>query len=125
LEKQYKSKAKFILVYIREAHPLDGWVKGKSSNINDPKTFAERVGAATKCTKAFKFEFTTVVDDMLDSTAVKYAAWPERLFVVGKSGKIIYSGGQGPRNFFPLTNARSVDKKGKDQSLQAFLKTLK
>ena len=28
-----------------------------------------------------------------------YAAWPERLFVVGVDGKIAYAGGQGPFEF--------------------------
>ncbi len=93
------------------------------SNILDPKTFAERNQAAAQCTKALKFNFTTVVDDMKDTTAVKYAAWPECLFVIDKVGKIAYVGGQGPREFFPLKSARSLGKDGKDRSLQAFLES--
>ncbi len=30
-----------------------------------------------------------------------YAAWPERLYVVGTDGRIIYKGGMGPFYFDP------------------------
>jgi hypothetical protein len=42
-----------------------------------------------------------VVDDMDDTADNAYAAWPERLFVVGADGRIAYAGGQGPFGFSP------------------------
>ena len=30
-----------------------------------------------------------------------YAAWPDRLYVVDRDGKIAYKGGPGPRGFKP------------------------
>ena len=40
-----------------------------------------------------------VVDSMDNAFDKAYAAWPERLFVVGVDGKIAYAGGQGPFEF--------------------------
>ncbi len=40
---------------------------------------------------------------LLDKTDNKvnraYAAWPDRLYVVGTNGKIAYQGAQGPKGF--------------------------
>jgi hypothetical protein len=38
------------------------------------------------------------IDDRVDGL---YAGWPERMFVVGRDGKIAYSGRQGPWGFKP------------------------
>lgn len=42
-----------------------------------------------------------VVDDMNDSAERAYAAWPERLYVVGTDGRIAYAGRMGPFGFDP------------------------
>jgi len=36
---------------------------------------------------------------MEDSVAEAYAAWPDRLFIIGADAKIAYSGARGPRGF--------------------------
>ena len=112
------------MVYIREAHPKDGWALGDTSLIEDPKTLDERQAAATVCAATYGFEFTAVVDDMLDSTAIRYAAWPERLFVIDPQGRVAYAGGQGPTDFHARSSAASVGADGRDVSLEAFLEAL-
>jgi hypothetical protein len=42
-----------------------------------------------------------VVDGMDNKVGEAYAAWPERLYVVDPSGKILYAGGQGPKDYKP------------------------
>ena len=101
---------------------MDGWALGKTSVIVDPKNQEERQGAATQCTQSYGFEFPTVVDDMLDSTAIQYAAWPERMFVIDPDGRVAFSGGLGPSAFHVRKGGRAVDSKtGLDTSLEAFL----
>jgi hypothetical protein len=56
-----------------------------------------------------KFNFPVVVDTMDDATAVDYAAWPERIFVVDEQGKVAYAGHQGPWGFWP--SERSIRKR--------------
>jgi hypothetical protein len=38
---------------------------------------------------------------MQDTTSRAYAAFPDRLYLVGKDGKLVYTGGKGPRGFKP------------------------
>lgn len=41
------------------------------------------------------------MDSMDDKTEKAYQGWPDRLYVVGKDGKIAYAGDKGPRGFDP------------------------
>ncbi len=42
-----------------------------------------------------------IIDGMDNAVNNAYSAWPDRLYVVGKDGKIAYKGGAGPRGFQP------------------------
>ncbi len=42
-----------------------------------------------------------VVDGVDDVANQAYAGWPDRLYLVGKAGKIAYAGGRGPFGFKP------------------------
>lgn len=117
---KFGTKAEFLFIYIREAHPMDGWKMGKDSTINDPKTIAERESAAKKAVSVTKIKFQVLIDGMDDIVAMKYAAWPNRLFVVDKVGKIAYSGKQGPAGFWP-TDSHIRPKGAEGKSLFGFL----
>jgi hypothetical protein len=51
--RQYRGRMAFLLVYIREAHPRDGWQVGANVNENvifsTPKNLGERTNVATSC----------------------------------------------------------------------------
>lgn len=42
-----------------------------------------------------------VVDDIHDTTEIAYTAWPDRLYVIGDTGRIAYKSGPGPYGFSP------------------------
>lgn len=42
-----------------------------------------------------------LIDDMNNTAARAYKAWPDRLYVVAKDGTIAYRGGSGPIGFLP------------------------
>ena len=90
-----------MLVYVREAHPKGGWEIGDWSVLEDAKTLRKRSESATQCCTQLKFDFPAVVDEMDDRTAVEWSGWPERLFVVSRSGRIVYTGDMGPFGFNP------------------------
>jgi len=102
---EYGQAAEFLMVYIREAHAEDEWVTPDNTaagiSIMQPTTLAERQGAASQCCDAMGFSFPVVVDDVDDTVATAYAAWPDRLYVVGADGRIAYQGGFGPFGFRP------------------------
>ncbi len=98
--RRFKKSADFYFIYIREAHPTDGWSAAPTSSgvvkLKDPKTFKERVATASACIKTAKFTIPVLVDDMADSAGIAYGAYPNRLYVVGSDGKIAFRGNQGP-----------------------------
>jgi hypothetical protein len=40
-----------------------------------------------------------VVDDMDNTVATAYQAWPDRLFILAADGTVAYAGWRGPRGF--------------------------
>jgi hypothetical protein len=90
-------------MYIREAHPTDGWqvqanVK-ENILIKDPKTLEERQQVAKEFASQFKVSLPILVDTLDDQVEKAYAGWPDRLYVIDAQGKIAYKGGPGPRGF--------------------------
>ena len=57
------------------------------------------VGAA--CMLKLALEMPALVDAIDDGVATAYAAVPERLYLVGRDGRIAYKGGMGPMFFHP------------------------
>jgi type I thyroxine 5'-deiodinase len=43
----------------------------------------------------------TVIDREDNKVNAAYSGWPDRLYVVGKDGRIAYKGGPGPGGFKP------------------------
>lgn len=101
MQKKYAEDVQFVMVYLREAHPTDGWAMGEASKVADPIDLATRSDVAARCCTELSFDFPVVVDTMDDATAVRWAAWPERLFVIGVDGRIAYTGDSGPFGFNP------------------------
>jgi hypothetical protein len=114
---QYHQDVQFLNIYIREAHPIDGWWLGRrltrgiisrifaypkvSMEHYDPKTIEERRKVAGECETALKYGVHTYVDEMDDQVNDTYAAWPTRLYLIGLDGKVVYAGGMGPYGFKP------------------------
>ncbi len=121
---QYRDRVHFLMIYIREAHPLDGWRLGVGVagqlmktigfgpvlDVNDPKTIEERRSLAGRCEGELKYEIRTYVDDMEDTVSKAYAAKPTRLYLVGLDGRVVYAGGLGPFGFKPPELGAAIDK---------------
>ena len=72
-----------------------------SRSVNDPKNLLERTKVASTCAKKLNFTMPMLIDDMKDTTAKSYGGFPDRLYLVGKDGKVVYQGAPGPRGFKP------------------------
>lgn len=102
---QYKQQAAFYVVYIQEAHPVDLWQL--PSNVRDqvlfasPKSDDERTGVAQSCVRKLGIELPALVDGVDDAVERAYTAWPDRLFVIDKSGRVAYKSKPGPFGFKP------------------------
>lgn len=99
------NEVQFLVVYVREAHALDSFLPkgGKEDPIlEDPATLAERQEVAQTCLTTLDLEPMPAVVDTLDDAACRaYDAWPDRLYLIGRDGRVAYQGGPGPDEFFP------------------------
>lgn len=67
--------------------------------IAQPRTAEARRKIAEGCAKELKLGLPVLVDDMQDTVAKAYAAWPDRLYVLSADARVAYAGGRGPRGF--------------------------
>ena len=91
-------------MYIREAHPdsvlftlKDG--EKKLLKIVQTEKVEDRSETAKQCVDMLKMTMPTLIDRADNKVNSEYGAWPDRLYVVGKDGKIAYQGGPGPGGF--------------------------
>jgi len=93
------------MVYIKEAHPSDGWTmpanERQGISIRDPKNYDERVRVADKACSTLRIKLPCLVDGMDNAVNRAYSGWPDRVYVVGRDGKIAVKAEQGPRGFSP------------------------
>jgi len=123
LYQRYHEQVQFLMVYIREAHPVDGWWLGRglfglalklyrsqaATDVTDPQTIEERRAVAGRCDVALQYGIPTLVDEMDDAVNKAYAAWPTRLYLVGLDGRVVYGGGLGPFDFKPAKLEKAVE----------------
>ena len=99
LSERFGDLAQFVLIYIQEAHPEGGFlppVKGDPFIIPAPRNFTARSTAALKLASQRNLRFPILVDTMDDATAVRWGAWPIRLFMIDRTGTVVFAGQQGP-----------------------------
>ena len=93
----YKDRVHFYLIYIREAHPTDGWVMpGNQFVVKSPKTIEERRGIARDFAKRINVSIPILVDTHDDRVEKTYACWPNRMYILDAQGKIADKGMAGP-----------------------------
>jgi thiol-disulfide isomerase/thioredoxin len=103
IHKRFAAEATFVAIYVREAHPTDGW-KMESNNrvgvsVAQPKSFDERVAVATQCHQMLKPTMPLLVDEINDPVGNAYSGMPARLYVIDLNGKVAYKAGRGPFGF--------------------------
>jgi hypothetical protein len=105
LYRQYRDRAAFYVVYIQEAHPIDGWQL--DDNVEDDVLVSstasdeERVQVAGVCMTKLGVELPAIVDEADDRVEQAYTGWPDRLYVVDTDGRIAYKSAAGPFGFKP------------------------
>lgn len=101
----YQDRVDFLTVYVKEAHPSDEWQMTSNEEQGvcylQPTDTAGRVAIARDFTERFHYPVPLLVDPIENPANELYAGWPERLYVVGADGRIVYKGGMGPFEFHP------------------------
>lgn len=105
LYQRYQDRAKFFLVYVREAHPSDGWWSMSNQrigiDISQPKTIFDRRSIAMKCRNHLDIDIPFLVDGVDDNVGSVYSGMPNRLYLIDSEGKIAFKNGRGPYGFHP------------------------
>jgi hypothetical protein len=95
----------FVVVYIREAHPEEGWILPENRRsgiaVQEPTTDEERQLVAQTCAANLEMSMLAVIDGVDNAVADVYGGWPDRLYLVGADGRIAFQGGEGPFGFKP------------------------
>jgi hypothetical protein len=112
IHQQHRDRVAFLAVYIREAHASDEWAlainRAEHIAYAQPASLAGRAEVAHVCATALALTVPWVVDDLDDSAARAYAAWPDRLWVVDADGRVAFRGGPGPWMFDPEAWDRAI-----------------
>lgn len=96
--RQFADIADFLVVYIEEAHPSDGWVSTDAPyQIPKHRCLEDRLRAA-QLMLAEVPESKVVVDSMDNSSNAAYGAYFERLYIV-RDERVVYQGGRGPEGY--------------------------
>ena len=105
LYRDYRDRVAFHVVYIQEAHPIDAWqVKDNLTDdvlVKSTQTADERENVAGVCVVKLGIEMPALIDDPDDHVEQAYTAWPDRLYVIDRDGRVAYKSDAGPFGFKP------------------------
>lgn len=112
LASEYRDRVDFLVVYLEEAHPTDGWMFGMVTHFIPQHT---SMHARLTASDALRQEIASLTSepllpvavDLMDNTASRaYGALPERLAIIHDS-RLHWLGGRGPEDF--STNALQAE----------------
>jgi len=98
--------AKFLTIYIAEAHARDEWWiphapnahEGGRACILQHRNIESRIQAAKAFQEDFDLPFEILCDSIKNEVYEYYDAFPERLYII-ENGIITYKGGPGPFDY--------------------------
>jgi Ca2+-binding EF-hand superfamily protein len=112
LYQRHKDRATFVMIYVREAHPTDGWVAESNERVGislrQPRSYEERTGVAQTCSRALGLGMPMLVDTIDDKVGGPYSGMPSRLYLIDREGKVAYKSGRGPFGFKPAELEHSL-----------------
>ena len=113
LHDRHGEEVAFLVVYIREAHPEDGWVLADNRReeiaVVDPVSLGERADAAGACALRLRTRIPILLDGVDDAVALAYGGWPDRLYLIGRDGRVAFQGEEGPFGFKPEELAHAIE----------------
>jgi hypothetical protein len=77
------------------------------SNIKEQVVFAsprsedERANVAGTCVRKLGIKIPAVLDEFGNSTENAYTGWPDRLYLIDRTGRVAYKSKPGPFGFHP------------------------
>jgi type I thyroxine 5'-deiodinase len=84
------------------------------SNVRDgvlfssPKNETERAFIAGACVRKLGIKFPAMIDSFKNQAEFAYTGWPDRLYLIGHGGRILYKSTPGPFGFHPEDLAGAI-----------------
>ena len=95
-----------------EAHPVDAWQDEDNQrdkiSVKSPTTFAERCDVEGSCATKLALRIPAIIDNLDNSTEQAYTAWPDRLYVIDRDGRVAYKSKPGPYGFKPAEAEKAL-----------------
>jgi type I thyroxine 5'-deiodinase len=66
-----------------------------------PRSIGERTNIAESCVRNLHIEIPALLDNFQNTTEGAYTGWPDRLYVIGKDGRVAFKSAAGPFGFAP------------------------
>ena len=111
---RWRKQVDFYVVYIKEAHPEDGWVlemnRAQGIAVKDATSSVERAHVAESCALRLKIRMPVLLDALDNQVARTYGGWPDRLYLIDKGGRIAFRGGEGPAGFKPDELEQAIER---------------
>jgi len=85
------------------------------SNVRDgvlfrsPKDESERAFVAGVCVRKLGIKFPVLIDGFDNRVESTYTRWPDRLYLIGQGGRILYKSKPGPFGFHPQDLAQAIN----------------
>lgn len=102
---RYQNQFHFLVVYVREAHPSDGWAMRSNESaeivLPQPKKYDERSAVAQRCQQFMGSKLPLVVDEMDDPVGRQFSGMPSRLYLLDGDRQVLFKSGRGPHFFSP------------------------
>jgi Iodothyronine deiodinase len=112
LYEQYRSRVAFHVIYIEEAHPIDAWQVDDNLKddvlVKSTQTAGERDHVAGVCLAKLGIKLPALIDEPDNRVERAYTAWPDRLYVIDRHGRIAYKSAPGPFGFKPAELADTL-----------------
>jgi hypothetical protein len=74
----------------------------------DPKTWEERTAVAESCVRKLGIRIPALVDGVHDGVEATYTGWPDRLYLIGRDGRVKFKSPPGPFGFKPAALAEAL-----------------
>ena len=84
------------------------------SNVRDgvlfssPRNEVERAFVAGACVRKLGIKFPAMLDSFDNRVEAAYTGWPDRLYLIGRGGRVLYKSEPGPFGFHPNDLAQAI-----------------
>jgi len=86
------------------------------SNVNQsviynlPRSYEERTAVADSCVTKLNIRIPALIDTFDNSTETAYTGWPDRIYVIGRDGRVVFKTTPGPFGFEPSGMEQALKK---------------